>query len=353
MKILIGGGAGYIGSALVPALLEHGYDITVIDLLWFGNHLPKEVKVIQKELFDCKKEDFEGFDQFIFLAGVSNDPMAEFSPAKNFIYNAALPAYLAFIAKQVGIKRYIYASSCSVYGYTVDQLYDEDAPVTCGYPYGISKLQGERGVFQLQDEKLSVIGLRQGTVSGHSTRMRFDLIVNTMFKSAMKDGKITINNPSIWRPIFNIKDTVNAYLRAVQADYSISGTFNVASGNYTVGQIGDMVKAELENLTGKKIELEIKSIQDFRNYKVSIERAKTSIGFQAQYNVKDIITDLYEHLSEYGDFENDEFYNIRTFKKLDAEEATKGEKVHNELYSRTRKGLNIETQKEIKVSSRP
>ncbi|MFA6917986.1 MAG: SDR family oxidoreductase [Candidatus Gracilibacteria bacterium] len=352
MKILIGGGAGYIGSVLIPALLEHGYDVTVVDLLWFGNHLPKEVKVIKKELFDCKKEDLEGYDQFIFLAGVSNDPMAEFSPAKNFIYNGALPAYLAYIAKQAGIKRYIYASSCSVYGYTVDQLYNEDAPVTCGYPYGISKLQGERGVFQLQDDKLSVIALRQGTVSGHSSRMRFDLIVNTMFKSAMKDGKITINNPSIWRPILNTKDAVNAYLRAIQADYSISGIFNVASDNYTVGQVGDMVKAELEELTGKNIELEIKNIQDFRNYKVSIERAKTSIGFQPRLTIKDIIIDLYAHRKEYGDFENDEYYNIRTFKKLETAEEINTRKIHNELYGRTPQGLKTDQQAEIKTSVR-
>jgi len=316
-KILIGGGAGYIGSALIPVLLEHGYDVTVIDLLWFGNNLPSGVKVIQKDLFDCKKEDFEGFDQFIFLAGVSNDPMAEFSPGKNFIYNGALPAYLAFIAKQAGIKRYIYASSCSVYGYTVNELYDENAPVTCGYPYGISKLQGERGVLQLQDENLSVIALRQGTVCGYSPRMRFDLIVNTMFKSVMVDGKITINNPSIWRPIFNIKDTVNAYLRAIQADRSISGVFNVASGNYTVGQIGDMVKDEMQKLTGKKIDLEIKNVQDFRNYKVSLDHAKTTLGFEPRHFIEDIIEELYSHREEYGNYDKDEFYNIRTFKKLE------------------------------------
>ena len=134
MKILLAGGAGYIGSKLAPELMEYGYEVEVIDLLWFGNHLPKEIKVIQKDLFDCDYEEFQGYDQIIFLGGLSNDPMAEYSPAKNFIYNAALPAYLAFQAKKAGVKRYIYASSCSIYGYTVNQLYDEDAPVICNYP---------------------------------------------------------------------------------------------------------------------------------------------------------------------------------------------------------------------------
>lgn len=252
MRILLAGGAGYIGSMLAPELAEYGYEVDVIDLLWFGNHLPKDIKVVQKDLFDCSVEELAGYEQIIFLGGLSNDPMAEYSPAKNFIYNAALPAFLAFQAKKAGVRRYIYASSCSIYGYTVNQLYDENAPATCSYPYGISKLQGEQGVFQFQDSKFSVIALRQGTVSGHSPRMRMDLIVNTMFKTAMIEGKVTINNASIWRPVYDIRDSVSAFLRAVQADYSISGVFNVASGNFTVGQVGDLVKHEIEKLSGKK-----------------------------------------------------------------------------------------------------
>jgi nucleoside-diphosphate-sugar epimerase len=316
MRILLAGGAGYIGSELTPALQDRGYEITVIDQLWFGNHLPNDVKVIQKDLFDCTLEDLAGYEQVIFFGGLSNDPMAEYSPSKNFVQNAALPAFLAYFAKKAGVRRYIYASSCSVYGYTVNQLYDESAPVTCEYPYGISKLQGESGVFQLQDSKFSVISLRQGTVCGHSARMRMDLIVNTMFKTAMTEKRVIINNPAIWRPIFDLRDTVSAFLRSVQSDYSISGVFNVASGNYTVGQVGDMVKFEIERLTGKKIKVELKNVQDFRNYKVSVDKAKTYLGFQPQYNVKDIIMDLYNHRDLYGDFNKDEFYNIRVFKKI-------------------------------------
>ena len=243
MKILIAGGAGYIGSVLAPVLIDHGYEVEVIDLLWFGTHLPKEVKVIKKELFECKEEDFVGYDQVIFLAGLSNDPMAEFNPAKNFIDNGALPSYLAYKAKNAGVKRFIYASSCSVYGYTVDRLYDEESPAVSNYPYGISKLQGERGVLQMQDEKFSVIAIRQGTISGFSPRMRFDLVINTMFKTAV-------------------------------------------------------------------------NVQDIRNYKVTIDKAKTYLGFQPLYAINDIIDNLFDNISSFGDFEKDEFYNIRTFKKL-------------------------------------
>ncbi len=320
IKILVGGGAGYIGSSLVSALIEHGYDVTVIDLFWFGNHLPSGVKIIQKDLMKCTTEDFAGYDQFIFMAGLSNDPMAEYSPVANFVYNGAMPSFLAFEAKRVGVRRFIYASSCSVYGYTVDKLYDEDSPATCAYPYGISKLQGERGVFQLQDEKFSVIALRQGTVSGYSPRMRMDLVVNTMFKNAMTLGKITINNPSIWRPVLAIDDAINAYIRAIQANDSISGIFNVASDNYTVGQLGDIVKFEVEKLSGKKVSLEIKNIQDFRNYKVKLERARTYLGFQPRYTAREIVRDLYEHKDSFGDYKNIEYYNIEVFKKLEMED---------------------------------
>jgi nucleoside-diphosphate-sugar epimerase len=314
MKLLVAGGAGFIGSRLVPSLLEHGYDVDVIDALWFGNHLPPEARVVRRDLFECRASDFEGYEQVIFLAGISNDPMAEYDPAENFIQNGALPAYLAFTAKQAGVRRLIYASSCSIYGYTQDRLYDEDAPVTCAYPYGISKLQGERAVLQMADPGFSVIALRQGTVCGWSPRMRFDLIVNTMYKSAVTTGVVTVNNPSIWRPVVDIRDTVSAFTRAVQASYASAGVFNVASGNFTVGQVADSVKDEIEERVGRRVRLDIRSLDDLRNYKVSCERARVELGFQPQYSIRDIVADLHRHADEYGDFDRDEYYNIRVFK---------------------------------------
>jgi nucleoside-diphosphate-sugar epimerase len=323
MKILAAGGAGYIGSALIPSLQERGYEVDVADLFWFGNNLPKETPILKKDIFKLNENDLKKYDQVIFLAGLSNDPMAEFSPEKNFIYNGSLPSYLAYQSKKAGVKKFIYASSCSVYGYTLDKLYDEESPTTCGYPYGISKLQGERGCIQLQDQDFSVIALRQGTVCGYSPRMRMDVIVNTMFKTSMLENKIIVNNPSIWRPIFDIRDATTAYLRAIQANPSISGVFNVSSGNYTIGQVGDLVKNEAEKETGKKIELKIKDITDFRNYKVSTDKAKTLLGFIPEYSIKDTIALLFKNLDKMGDLNQDNYYNIRIFKKL--EEESKGD----------------------------
>src|SRR6267378_3612982 len=203
MKILLAGGAGYIGSVLAPKLLDRGYEVDVVDLLWFGNHLPPAFNLIEKDVLDLTEGELVGYDQVLFLAGLSNDPMADYSPSRNFVFNAASPAFLAYLAKRAGVKRYVYASSCSVYGYTENELYNEQSPANSSYPYGISKLQGEFGVMQARDSDFSVIVLRKGTVCGYSPRMRLDLVVNTMFRTAVTDGIINVTTPSIWRPLLD------------------------------------------------------------------------------------------------------------------------------------------------------
>jgi nucleoside-diphosphate-sugar epimerase len=316
MKILVAGGAGYIGSVMIPQLLERGYEVDVIDLFWFGNHLPKEVGTINKNIFDLREDDIEAYGQVIFLAGLSNDPMAEYSPAQNFIYNASAPAYLGYIAKRAGVKRFIHAGSCSVYGYTVNELYNEESPAVSNYPYGISKLQGEQAVMQMIDNNFSVISLRQGTVSGYSPRMRLDLVVNTMFKFAVTKKEITVNNPAIWRPILGIQDAATAYIRAIEAHEEISGIFNVASGNYTVGEIGDLVKRGVKTYLDLEVKLNIKHIQDYRNYKVSIDKARKILSFHPKHDVESIIEDLVNNMDRFKEFDNPNYYNIEVFRKI-------------------------------------
>ena len=322
MRILIAGGAGYVGSALIPKLLDRGYKIAVVDLFWFGNCLPGDVSIVEKDIFDLQVSDLSGFDQVIFLAGLSNDPMADFSPAKNFVFNASAPAYLAYIAKKAGVRRYIYASSCSVYGYSQNQLFDEDCPVNSSYPYGISKLQGEEAVMQMATPEFSVISLRKGTVSGYSPRMRFDLLVNTMFKCALQEGVIHVTDPAIWRPFLAIDDATMAYTRAIEADASLSGIFNIASGNHTVGEVADLVKMSLEEEFGKKIALDIKHVKDMRNYKVSIERAKTVLSFHPHQSVQSIVHNLISNMDKYGDLQNPKYYNIIVFKEREKKSLT-------------------------------
>jgi nucleoside-diphosphate-sugar epimerase len=316
MRILIAGGAGYIGSKLVPHLVDRGYEIDVLDLFWFGDFLPEKIHRIKKGIFDLTADEIKNYQQVIFLAGLSNDPMAEYSPGLNFIHNAAAPAYLGYIAKNAGINRFIYAGSCSVYGYTENELYDETSPAISNYPYGISKLQGEQAALQMIDRNFSVICLRQGTVSGYSPRMRLDLIVNTMFKSALQEGAITVNNPAIWRPVLSIKDAVTAYTRAIESDLNISGIFNVASGNYTVGEVADLVKSCLKHNMKKEINLRILHQKDYRNYKVSIDKARNILSFKPRFDINEIVLDLIENYERFKDMKNPRYYNIEMFKTL-------------------------------------
>lgn len=313
MRILVAGGAGYVGSVLIPRLLDRGYCVDIVDLFWFGNYLPEGVGIVRSNIFELNANDLEGYDQVIFLAGLSNDPMAEYSPSKNFILNAAAPAYLAYIAKQAHVKRFIYASSCSVYGYTENELFDETSPASSSYPYGISKLQGEQAALQLATDDFSVISLRKGTISGYSPRMRLDLMVNTMFKSAMANRVINVNNPAIWRPVLSIEDATRAYIRVIEASRQICGIFNIASANHTVGEVADVVRETIQQDLGLRVDLNIKHLEDFRNYKVSMEKAKTVLSFHPADDVKAIVRHLIQNVEKFEDWDNPNYYNIKTF----------------------------------------
>lgn len=316
MKILVVGGAGYVGSVLVPHLIKRGYKVDVVDLLWFGNHLPEDIQVMERDLFDLSENDLSGYGQVVFLAGLSNDPMAEYSPGDNFIQNAAAPAFLCYLAKQSGVRRYIYASSCSVYGFTSNKLYDEDSPTTSVYPYGVSKLQGEMAVMQLSNQDFSVICLRKGTISGYSPRMRLDICVNTMFRYALEKQEIIVDNPEIWRPILSVQDAAVAYVRAIEADTTVSGVFNVASGNYQIGEIGSIVKTVIEEEMGLDIGLKIKYRNDLRNYRVNSDRIRECLGFQAEHDIPEIVRDLIRNREAFSDINNPNYYQLEVFKIL-------------------------------------
>jgi nucleoside-diphosphate-sugar epimerase len=198
----------------------------------------------------------------------------------------------------------------------VNELYDETAPAVSNYPYGISKLQGEKAVLQMSEEDFSTICFRQGTVSGYSPRMRLDLIVNTMFKTAVEKREIIVNNSSIWRPILSIEDACSAYIRAIEASEDISGIFNIASGNYTVGETADIVKNVLEKSLSMKLKLTIHHQHDYRNYKVSIDKAMNVLSFKPKHDVESILDNLITNKEKFKDFSNPNYYNIKIFEQL-------------------------------------
>ena len=318
-NILIAGGAGYIGTQLSNDLHSRGHNVTVVDLFWFGNYLNEGINVINKNLMELKVEDLLDYDAVVFLAGLSNDPMANFSPAKNFIENSAAPTYLAFISKEAGVFRFVYASSCSVYGFTDNEVMDEDSPVNPLYPYGISKLQGEYAIMNMADETFRPIAMRKGTVGGWSPRMRFDLVVNTMTKFALTGGKIVVHNPNLWRPLIDIRDVVTAYRKAIMCDPSISEVFNICGENYTIGRLAEDVVDTFSH-HGMEIDVETQSRPDVRNYLASNRKAKDILGFEPQYGPGSSIHQILNNVKESGiDILDKKFYNIQTFMDMENE----------------------------------
>lgn len=315
-KLLLVGGAGYIGTRLSNYLSEKNYDITVVDNFWFGDFISDKVNKIKKNLWDLTSNDLKGFDAVLFLAGLSNDPMAMFRPDLNFIENSSAPVYLAFIAKQAGVKRFIGASSCSVYGYTKNKTLNENSVVKPTYAYGISKLQFEQGLMTLEDENFRPILFRKGTVGGWSPKMRYDLVVNTMFKSALTTGKITVNNSKLWRPLIDIRDVIQGYEKAIEADLDITGVYNLSGVNLTIGDLGKLLHQRLTHY-GYDIKLDILNNPDVRNYKVSTSKIEDELGFKANYTPVDSLDEIINSIDVNNyDFNKDIYYNINIFKQV-------------------------------------
>lgn len=317
-KILVAGGGGYVGSVLVPRLLNRGYRVTVVDKFWFGNYLGvhPNLSLVNADISNVTTESLDGYTSLIFLGGLSNDPMAEFSPFLNFVQNVAVPVELIYKAKEAGVSRFIFASSCSVYGFTGGVIYDEDSETTTISPYGLSKILAEKALLQFIDGSLSVMCLRQGTISGYSPRMRFDLVINKMFIDGVKSGIIHVNSPSIWRPILAIQDAATAYVRALESPLSVSGIFNILSENYTLGEMADLVYEVLFKVSDLEngLQISIHDMQDLRNYRVSGEKAEQILSFKPQFTITEIVRELWDKIGEFGDYQNDRYYNVRVFR---------------------------------------
>jgi nucleoside-diphosphate-sugar epimerase len=315
-NILVVGGAGYIGTRLSNWLFELGYHVHVVDNFWFGDQLCEGISKRKGNLWDLKAKDLHEFDAVLFLAGLSNDPMAMFRPDLNFIENASAPMYLGFICKEAGVRRFICASSCSVYGFTKNRTLNEHSSVKPAYAYGISKLQCELGLETLEDHNFKPIIFRKGTVGGWSPKMRYDLVVNTMLKTGITKGEIVVHNPAIWRPLIDIRDVIQGYRKALEADINVSGIYNLSGGNITIGDLGEQVHKELIN-RGFKVDLIVLGNSDVRNYKVSTEKIEDELGFKAEFKPVDSLCEILDNINLDGyDFNNDLYSNIATFERI-------------------------------------
>lgn len=281
--IVVTGGAGYLGSVMVPMLLERGYRVRVVDRLFFGVQplglIADKIEILKADTRWCPESVFAGAYAVMDLAALSNDPAGELDPERTLAINFNARVRTATLAKKMGAKRYVLASSCSVYGFQ-EGMVDEravPAPITT---YAESSLQAERGTLALGDASFAVTAMRQGTLYGLSPRMRFDLVVNAMTLSLYSDGMITVRGGEQWRPLVHVADSANAFLGALEApEAAVAGeTFNVGATehNFTVNRIAELVR---EASGGEGDIIHDKTAVDTRSYRVSADKIRDVLGF--------------------------------------------------------------------------
>ena len=345
--ILVVGGAGYVGSVLVRELLERGYAVKVFDRLYYGDQGIRDVaERIKLEPGDVRTMDLsvlDGVDAVINLSGLSNDPTAEYNPKANFEMNTQATEFLAGLCKKKGIRRFIFASSCSIYDVGIgndekDIVLDEESPVNPKAAYSSSKYQAERSLLAMSGSDFSPVILRKGTIYGFSPRMRYDLVVNTFLKDALSKGHLTIHyGGEMWRPLVDVRDAARAYITCLEADeHKVKGEiFNVVYGNFRISELALRVVDAL-----KEVDVKVEIRPDYRyhgvrSYRVSGKKLERTLDFTPAVSVEEAVKDMVESIARYrySDFDNPRYYNIAWMKLL--EEADRIIKVTGSVFEAT------------------
>ena len=240
MKVLVTGGGGYIGSTLIRLLLNEGYDVVVLDRLFFGRDPLKDVedqiKIVRDDVRWFDPKILEGIDAVFDLAALSNDPLGELDPSKTLEINYKGRVRVAKLAKKKGVNRYVLASSCSVYGFQ-DTILDENSNVNPLTTYAKANYLAEKDILPLADKNFTATALRQATVYGFSYRMRFDLAINAMVRALYLNGKLKVmRDGTQWRPFVHVKDTSRAFITVLEAEPELVNgqIFNVGSDEQNI-----------------------------------------------------------------------------------------------------------------------
>jgi nucleoside-diphosphate-sugar epimerase len=297
--ILVAGGAGYIGSVLVPRLLERGYRVRVLDRLFFGEapleSVRERIELLAADVRDIPPDAFDDVDGVINLSGLSNDPTAEFNPEANWQMNAIATESLGRACVERGIERYVFASSCSLYDGLPPGMHSEDANIQPRAAYATSKRYGEEKLIKLSHEGLCPVILRNGTVYGWSPRMRFDLVVNTFVKDALMAGALKLHGGGwMWRPLVDICDCADAMIAAYEAPAeNVHGEiFNVVHSNYQIRELAMIVAGSVQ-LTGRSVQLEeVPAPKLNRDYECANAKLSTTLGFIPRRSVLEAVSDL-------------------------------------------------------------
>jgi len=289
---LVTGGAGYVGSVLVRLLLEQAWEVLVVDLGLFGWHGLEDVldhpnlRVVAADVCHSKASWFDKVDVVFHLAGYSNDPMAAADPQRNYQYNAAGTAMVAQMTREAGVPRFILASSCSVYGYSPHRESTEVDIGRLNFPYAVSKLMAEEAARCWHD---SAVILRFGTIYGYSPRMRFDLAVQAMMKSALKTGEIIVRDAERWRPFLHVTDAAYAYEYASRYG---RGIYNIPGRNYQIGELAECVASTIKRYGLPRPSIVNLSEYDPRNYRVSDERMRKEWSWLPKLTVEEAMWEM-------------------------------------------------------------
>jgi len=306
MRVLITGHQGYLGTVMAQVLQEAGHDVTGLDSGLFVDCVlgtpPHDPPGIRVDLRDVSVEQLQGFDAVIHLAALSNDPLGALEPQITYDINHHASVRLARLAKDAGVRRFLYASTCSVYGSAGEDLVTESAPLRPLTPYAESKVRVEDDVANIADDSFSPVFLRNATAFGFSPRLRADIVLNNLVGHAVLTGEVRVlSDGTPWRPLVHARDIAAAFLLALEAPIGKvhCAAYNVGteSNNLTVAEIAESV---VEVVPGAKLMITGETGADPRSYRVDFSAFRRALGFEARWTVPDGAAELYKEYISAG-----------------------------------------------------
>ena len=328
--ILVVGGGGYVGSVLCRELIDRGQAVRVLDRFYFGDQGLSEIRDrVELHVGDMRavpRELLDSVECVVNVGGLSNDPTAEFNPKANYEMNTAASIELAAMCREQHVPRYLYASSCSIYDRGVidesrDVLLDENADVDPPGAYAGSKLAAEHELLKMSSPDFCVSVLRKGTLFGFSPRMRYDLVVNTFVKDALRSGRISLHfGGEMWRPLADVKDAARAYVALIraQADRVNGQCFNLVYRNFRISELALRVRAALREVD-RDVEIGADyTYQGVRNYRVSGRKLERTLDMSAAVTVEESVKNMVHEIERrgYTDFDSPRYYNIQWMRLL-------------------------------------